>query len=112
MVILGIFKPVCLECQALRFTSLSSFSSLSEGCLCGYVKFDSLTLRIHDLRWTCGVTFITPYIRAIVYFGGEYEHVPVSVCLCLCLSVTSRCSIEVVGRFDLVFGMEASFDLF
>ena len=26
------------------------------------------------------------------------------------LSVTSRCSIEVVGRIELVFGMEASFD--
>ena len=31
--------------------------------------------------------------------------------VCLCLSVTSRCSSEVVGRFDLVFGTEASFDL-
>jgi len=28
---------------------------------------------------------------------------------CLCLSVTSRCSIEVVGRIELVFGVEASF---
>jgi len=26
------------------------------------------------------------------------------------LSVTSRCSIEVVGRIELVVGMEASFD--
>jgi len=30
--------------------------------------------------------------------------------LCLCLSVTSRCSIEVVARIELVFGMGASFD--
>jgi len=30
--------------------------------------------------------------------------------LCLSLSVTSRCSIEVVGRIDLVFGTESSFD--
>ena len=28
----------------------------------------------------------------------------------VCLSVTSRCSLEVVGRIELVFGMEASFD--
>ena len=33
---------------------------------------------------------------------------PVSVCL----SVTSRCYVEVVGRIELVFGMEASFDQF
>ena len=35
-----------------------------------------------------------------------------SVCLSFCLSVTSRCSIEVVGRIELVFGIEASFDQF
>ena len=29
---------------------------------------------------------------------------------CPCLSVTSRCSIEVVGRIELVSGMEAAFD--
>ena len=34
------------------------------------------------------------------------SHGPVSVCM----SVTSRCSVEVVGRIELVFGMEASFD--
>ena len=33
------------------------------------------------------------------------------VCLSVCLSVTSRCSVEVVGRIELVFfGMEAFFD--
>jgi len=32
------------------------------------------------------------------------------VCLS-CLSVTSRCSIETSGRIELIFGMEASFDL-
>ena len=31
-----------------------------------------------------------------------------SVSVRLCLSVTSRCSIEVVGRIELVFGTEAS----
>jgi len=37
---------------------------------------------------------------------------PVSVCLsvCVCLFLTSRCSIEVVGRIELVFGMGASLD--
>jgi len=30
--------------------------------------------------------------------------------LCLCLSVTSRCSVEVIGRIKLVFGMEFFFD--
>jgi len=30
--------------------------------------------------------------------------------MAMCLSVTSRCSIEVVGRIELVFGMEASFE--
>jgi len=29
---------------------------------------------------------------------------------CVCLSGTSRCSIEVVERIELVFGTEASFD--
>ena len=33
-----------------------------------------------------------------------------SVSLCVCLSVTSRCSVKVVGRIELVFDMEASFD--
>ena len=32
------------------------------------------------------------------------------MCLCMCLSVTSRCSIELFGWTELVFGMEASFD--
>ena len=32
-----------------------------------------------------------------------------SVSLSLYLSVTSRCSVEVVGRIELVFGMEAFF---
>ena len=36
----------------------------------------------------------------------------VSVCLSVCLSVTSRCSIEVVGRIELEFGVDASFDQF
>jgi len=35
-----------------------------------------------------------------------------SVSVSVCLSVTSRCSIEVVGRIELVFGIEASFDQF
>jgi len=34
------------------------------------------------------------------------------LCLSVCLSVTSRCSVEVVGRIELVLGMEASFDQF
>ena len=33
-----------------------------------------------------------------------------AMALCLCLSVISRCSLEVVGRIEPVFGMEASFD--
>ena len=35
-----------------------------------------------------------------------------AMALCLCLSVISRCSLEVVGRIEPVFGMEASFDQF
>ena len=47
--------------------------------------------------------------------GGFYPRARVlakALCLCLtvCLSVTSRCCVEVVGRFQLVFGAEASFD--
>jgi len=34
-----------------------------------------------------------------------------TLCLSVCLSVTSRCSIETSGRIELIFGMEASFDL-
>ena len=33
-----------------------------------------------------------------------------AIALCLCLSVTSQCSIEVVGCIELVFGMAVSFD--
>jgi len=33
-----------------------------------------------------------------------------ALCLSVCLSVASLYSIEVVGRIELVFGMEASFD--
>ena len=36
-VILGVFKPVCQECQALHYTSLTS---LSDGCSYGRVEFD------------------------------------------------------------------------
>ena len=31
--------------------------------------------------------------------------------VCVCLAVTSRCSIEICGRLELVFGTQASFDL-
>ena len=47
-VILGIFKPVCLECQALptlRFTSFSSLTLLSDGCSYGRVESDLLITR-------------------------------------------------------------------
>ena len=33
-----------------------------------------------------------------------------ALCPSVCLSVTSRCSVEVVGRIEMVFGMQASFD--
>jgi len=33
-----------------------------------------------------------------------------ALCPSVSLSVTSRCSIEVAGRIELVFGMEAFFD--
>jgi len=36
----------------------------------------------------------------------------VSLSVCVRLSqLTSRCSIEIAGRIELIFGMEASFDL-
>jgi len=31
---------------------------------------------------------------------------------CLCPPITSQCSVKTAGRIELVFGMEASFDLF
>ena len=43
------------------------------------------------------------------YASVATSHDPVSVCLCLCLSVTSRCSIEMAERIELVFRMGASF---
>jgi len=41
----------------------------------------------------------------------RYASAVLTVGRCLCLSATSRCSIETDGRIELVFGMEASFDL-
>jgi len=38
--------------------------------------------------------------------------VALDLSLCLCLSVISRCSVDSGGRIELVFGIEASFDLF
>jgi len=43
------------------------------------------------------------------YASVATSHDPVSVCLCLCLSVTSRRSIEMAERIELVFRMGASF---
>ena len=43
------------------------------------------------------------------YASVATSHDPVSVCLCLCLSVTSRCSIEMAERIEVVFRMGASF---
>jgi len=37
-----------------------------------------------------------------------YASAGIVMALCLCLSVTSRCSIEVVGRIELVFGVKSS----
>jgi len=48
------------------------------------------------------------FLSARRYVSAGTSCGPMSVCL----SVTSRCSIEVVGRIELVFGMEASFDQF
>ena len=43
-------------------------TSLSDCCLWGCVKFDSLIrCRIHGLRRMCWVTFVIPQLRAIVY---------------------------------------------
>ena len=60
----------------------------------------------------CDISHTRRYARA----GTSY--CPVSVCLSVSLSVcvrlsqlTSRCSIEIAGRIELIFGMEASFDL-
>ena len=49
-------------------------------------------------------TFI--FLPARRYVSAGISYGPVSVCV----SVTSRCSVEVVGWIELVFGMEASFD--
>ena len=46
------------------------------------------------------------FLPARRYASAGTSYGPVSVCL----SVTSRCSIEVVGRIELVFGVDASFD--
>jgi len=40
-----------------------------------------------------------------------FVYLPISVYLCPCLSVTSRSSVETSGRIELVFGIQASFDL-
>ena len=52
------------------------------------------------------------YASAGTSYGTVSACVCVCVCVCLsvCLSVTSRCSVEVVERIELVFGTEASFD--
>ena len=39
-----------------------------------------------------------------------YASAVLAMGLSVCLSITSRCSVELVGRIELVFGMEASFD--
>ena len=52
------------------------------------------------------------YLRDAMRAHTNYG--PVSVCLSVCLSasVPSRCSVEVAGRIELVFGTEASSDLY
>jgi len=54
---------------------------------------------------------LTLFTRAKLCQRGYTSYGPVPVCACLsvCLSVTSWCSIEVVGRIELVFGVETSF---
>jgi len=37
--------------------------------------------------------------------GTSYDPVSICVCLFVCLSVTSRCSIEMVGEIELAFGL-------
>ena len=48
------------------------------------------------------------------YASTGTNYGPVSVCVSVCLSafVPSLCSVEVAGRIELVFGTEASSDLY
>ena len=52
-------------------------------------------------------------IKTFIFYPRDAMLAPVlamALCLSVCMSVTSRCSVEVVGWIELVFGMEASFD--
>ena len=60
-----------------------------------------------DLGWLSH-TFLPARRHASA--GTSYD--PVSVSASVCLSVTSRCSIEMDGRIELVFGVQASIDLY
>ena len=54
------------------------------------------------------------FLSARRYASAGSSYGPVSVCLSVCpsvcLSVTSWCSVEVVGRIEMVFGVDAFFD--
>ena len=52
----------------------------------------------------------TEFLPARRYASAGTIHGPVSVSVSVCLSVTSRCSIKMDKRIELVFGMEVSFD--
>ena len=59
---------------------------------------------ISSERFSRGVLPSRCYARAGTSYGA------VSVSDCVCLSVTSRCSVEMDERINLVFGTEASVD--
>ena len=61
------------------------------------------------LRSACRYDCLLP-ARRYASAGTIYGPVYVSVCVYVCLSVISRCSIERDERFNLLFGMAASFD--
>ena len=69
--------------------------------------------RIHCAAYISDLIFFT---SATLCQRGYHSYGPVSVCpsvtvfVCVCHYFTSRCSIEIDGRIDLVFGTEASFD--
>ena len=58
----------------------------------------------------CDSALCCHYCSKVLTFYPRDAMLAVVLAMVLCLSVTSRCSVEVVGRIELVFGMEASFD--
>ena len=75
--------------------------------MCDYSRFATISRRQQSANAASGFLF---FLFLPARHCASAGTIAMAVCLCLSVSVTSRCSIELDGRIDPVFDIQASCD--